>query len=91
MFLNIGGEVKIQKKNIIAILNMKTSAILDETKNYLKILKEDGNIVNISKKIGRSVVITEKNNKKIVYISPVSSITLLQRVNKKRYGYVKTE
>jgi len=82
VFLHIGGEVTIQKKSIVAILDMETSTLSKGTKNYLKTSEKVGNIINVSEKLPRSFVVIEKNKKKFVYISPISSMTLLKRLKK---------
>lgn len=89
MFLHLGGEIIVDKKNIIAILDMKSTLGSKDTKNFLTICEEEGFIKNVSEEESRSFVIVEeienKNksnkgiNKTIIYKSPISALTLQKR------------
>lgn len=83
MFLHIGGDKVVPVKNIIAILDMETTTISKDTKDFLSIAEEEGFIKTISSDIPKSFIITEIDKKSIIYLSPISSITL-----QKRAGYV---
>lgn len=79
MFLHIGGDIIIKIKDIITIMDMETTTISKITKEFLKIAEEEGFIVNISDDIPKSFVITEVNKKSKIYLSPISTSTLLKR------------
>lgn len=83
MFLHIGGDVVIPIKNVIAILDIETTTISKDSKEFLKIAEEEGFIEAISEDIPKSFIITEVEKKSKIYLSPISSITL-----QKRSGYV---
>ncbi|ODM27150.1 extracellular matrix regulator RemB [Acetivibrio mesophilus] len=83
MFLHIGGDRVVPIKNIIAILDMETTTISKDTKEFLAIAEEEGFIQTISSDIPKSFIITEIDKKSIIYLSPISSITL-----QKRAGYL---
>ncbi|HHV28534.1 MAG TPA: DUF370 domain-containing protein [Clostridium sp.] len=83
MFLHIGGDRVVPIKNIIAILDMETTTISKDTKEFLAISEEEGFIQTISSDIPKSFIITEIDKKSIIYLSPISSITL-----QKRAGYL---
>lgn len=75
MFLHIGNDVVVLKKDVVAILEMDSdsSAI---TKEFLEIAKDEGFIEYISEKDkGKSYLIT--TNK--IYLSPISCATLKKR------------
>ncbi|MCL6612517.1 MAG: DUF370 domain-containing protein [Peptococcaceae bacterium] len=77
MFLHLGGDKIVPKKDIIAILDYKkgNSAV---TKEFIQIAMDEGFVENISDpdKEKSYVITTEK-----IYISPISCNTL-----KKRFG-----
>lgn len=79
MFIHIGGDVVIPMKNIIAIMDMDTTTISKDTKEFLKIAEEEGFIESISMDLPKSYVITEYEKKSKIYLSPISSVTLLKR------------
>lgn len=79
MFLHIGGDVVIPIKNIIAILDIETTTISKDTKDFLSIAEEEGFIEAISNDLPKSFVITENDKKSKIYLSPISSVTLQKR------------
>jgi extracellular matrix regulatory protein B len=84
MFLHIGGDVVIPMRNVIAILDIETTTLSKDTKEFLKIAEEEGFIEAISENdIPKSFIITEIEKKSKIYLSPISSVTL-----QKRSGYI---
>ncbi|MCX7843328.1 MAG: DUF370 domain-containing protein [Clostridia bacterium] len=83
MFLHIGGDVVIPIKDVIAILDIESTTISKDTKEFLKISEEEGFIESISYDLPKSFIITEHDKKSKIYLSPISSVTL-----QKRAGYI---
>lgn len=83
MFLHLGGDVVIPTKNVIAIFDIDSTTISEDTRDFLKIAEEEGFIESISEDIPKSFIITETNKKSKIYLSPISSVTL-----QKRSGYI---
>jgi len=79
MFVHIGGDVVIPLKNIIAIMDMETTTISKDTRDFLKIAEEEGFIEAISSDLPKSFIITEQDKKSKIYLSHISSVTLLKR------------
>jgi len=79
MFLHLGGDVVIPLKNVIAIMDIETTTISKDSKDFLKIAEEEGFIETISNDIPKSFIITECNKKSKIYLSPISSVTLQKR------------
>lgn len=79
MFLHIGGDVVIPLASVIAILDIDTTTISKDTKDFLKVAEEEGFIQSISEDLPKSFVITETDKKSKIYLSPISSITLQKR------------
>lgn len=75
MFLHLGGNVVIPKKDIIAIIDMRTKTT-PSTKEFLEIADDEGFIEYISDDgKEKSFIITNKE----IYISPISCTTLKKR------------
>jgi hypothetical protein len=75
MFLHLGGDVVVPKKDIIAILDHRTR-LSPATKEFLEIAKDEGFIKKISQSDkNKSYIVTTKE----IYISPISCITLRKR------------
>ena len=66
-------------KNIIAIMDIDTTTISKDTKEFLKIAEEEGFIKSISEDLPKSFIITETDKKSKIYLSPISSVTLQKR------------
>jgi hypothetical protein len=79
MFLHIGGDVVLPLRNIIAIMDIETTTISKDSKDFLKIAEEEGFIESISQDLPKSFIITEIDKKSKIYLSPISSITLQKR------------
>lgn len=78
MFLHLGENVVIPISEVIAILDMNSTTNID-TRHFLKIAEEEGFVKKISKDEPKSFILTERNEKSIIYLSPISSITLAKR------------
>ncbi len=63
MFLHIGGDVVIPMKNVIAILDIDTTTLSKDTRDFLKIAEEEGFIGSISDDLPKSFIITEVEKK----------------------------
>ncbi len=83
MFLHIGGDVVLPMRNIIAIMDIESTTVSKDTKEFLKIAEEEGFIESISNDLPKSFIITEIDKKSKIYLSPISSVTL-----QKRSGYI---
>ena len=79
MFLHIGGDVVIPLKSVIAILDMDTTTVSKDSKSFIKIAEEEGFVIAIKNELPKSFVITEINKESRIYLSPISSVTLLKR------------
>jgi len=75
MFLHLGGDVVVLKKDIIAILDARTKHATI-TREFIDIAKDEGFIQPVSNaEKEKSYVITTKE----IYISPISCTTLKKR------------
>ncbi len=79
MFLHLGGDVVISLKDIISIMNTESSNKSSNTREFLKTAEDEGFIRKISEDEEKSFILTEKDKKTIIYLSPISSVTLYKR------------
>lgn len=91
MFLHLGQDTVIQTDNILGIFDLDTSTVSKSTRDYLSTMSKKKKVVNVSFELPKSFVITvDKNTKdKTMYISPISTATLLKRVE--NVNYLKNE
>ncbi|MBZ4662511.1 MAG: hypothetical protein JG776_193 [Caloramator sp.] len=78
MFLHLGENVVIPLSEVIAIFDIN-STFNSDTRNFLKIAEEEGFVKRITDDPPKSFVLTERNKKSIIYLSPISSLTLVKR------------
>lgn len=79
MFLHIGGDVVIPLKNVIAILDLESTTVSNNTREFLKTAEEEGFIETVGEDLPKSFIITENEKVSKIYLSPISSITLKKR------------
>jgi hypothetical protein len=84
MYLHAGNGKNIREKNIIGIFDMDNATVSSITRKYLTSEQKKNRVYSVSNDIPKSfIVCRDKNGKERVYISQISSSTLL-----KRTGYV---
>ncbi|NLN49218.1 MAG: DUF370 domain-containing protein [Clostridiales bacterium] len=81
MFIHLGEDIAVPLKDVVSIMNIKTSGFSKKTKEFLKIAEDEGFLVRISDKKPKSFIFTIKENQTIIYLSPISSVTLNKRAN----------
>jgi hypothetical protein len=79
MFIHLGGDTVISLKDVISIMDIESSNTSNTTKEFLSIAEDEGFIMKISEDRPKSFILTEKDHKTIIYLSPISSVTLYKR------------
>ena len=79
MFLHLGNDVYVNHKDIVAVCNLDTASVSKNTQIYLKKAEEMGIVETICSDIPKTFVIVRKKNKDKVYLTNISSVTLLKR------------
>ncbi len=83
MFLHLGSDVVVNMADVIAILDLDVTSTSKITREFLTVAEEEGFVVNVSDDLPKSFVITEIERESRVFISPISSQTLLKRARGK--------
>jgi extracellular matrix regulatory protein B len=73
VYVHVGGDVMVQMKEIIAILDY--SVIDDSIEMETWLTANDKKVIRLSKRITKSIVITDRK----IYLSPLASTTLKKR------------
>ena len=79
MFLHLGENVVVPIKDIIGIFDLQSTMYSSDTIQFLRMAEEDGFVERITDEETKSFVIEEVNKLCIVYLSPISSLTLSKR------------
>lgn len=84
MYLHLGNEKVVRYKDILGVFDIETSSISKITRDYLSNAQNKGNIINVTNELPKSFIVCsnpKEKSKYNVYISQISSITLLKRLN----------
>lgn len=79
MILHLGGDVVVPVEDIIAIIDMATTDQTAINREFLKTAEEEGFIRNFSEDPPKTFVLAEIKKKTVIFLSPISSVTLLKR------------
>lgn len=80
MYLHLGRDVVVMQQDIIGLFDLDTSTWSKHTKNFLTAWEEKGRVINVSDDLPKSAVVCcGKDGRTTVYISQLSSQTLLKR------------
>jgi len=78
MYLQIGEEKALFKKDIVGIFDLENTTIYKSTKEFLNKKEKEGKVINVSGALlPVSFLLTKED---FVYLSPVSSKTLKIRL-----------
>ena len=89
MYLHLGENTVVTTKSILGIFDLDTTTISKNTRDYLTKAEKAGNVINVSTELPQSFIVCSENNKTTVYISQISSRTLLKRNNGLRKDMLK--
>lgn len=82
MYLHLGMDKVITFDEIIGIFDLDTTTVSKSTRNYLAKAEKAGIVENICYDLPKSFIVCRtKDGKDKVYISQISSQTLLKRTN----------
>ena len=80
MYIHLGQDTVVKKSDIIGIFDLDNATVSKRTRDYLTKAEKDGRVINVSFELPKSFIVCQsKNNKQIIYISQLSSATLLKR------------
>ena len=80
MFLHLGRDVAVAEDSIIVVFDMDTATWSRHTRNYLTAAEKAGKVYVITDELPKSAVVCRENGDFVVYISQISSKTLLKRL-----------
>ncbi|MCX7614914.1 MAG: DUF370 domain-containing protein [Clostridiales bacterium] len=79
MYLHLGRDVAVSIKSIVGVFDLDTTSYSKITRTFLADAEKSGCVINVSDDVPKSFVLCEENGKKSIYISQISSATLLKR------------
>ncbi len=81
MYIHLGQETVVKTDEIIGIFDIDTTTVSKHTRNFLTKAEKEKKVINVSYELPKSFVLcNQKNGENKVYISQISTSTLLKRV-----------
>ena len=80
MYLHLGQEVVVRFKEIVGIFDLENTTVSSHTRRFLAEAEKNGQVVSVSPELPRSfVIVRDGKGNETVYISQLSTATLLRR------------
>ena len=79
MYLHLGQDVIVNERIIVGVFDMDNSTVSRHTRAFLARAQREGRVVNVSLELPKSFIVCEENGRETVYISQISTATLLRR------------
>lgn len=80
MYLHLGQDTVIQTSDIIGIFDIENASISKHTKDFLSHATNNQQVFNVSYEMPKSFIVCQSKEGQRLYISQISSRTLLKRV-----------
>ncbi|MBP3329805.1 MAG: DUF370 domain-containing protein [Clostridia bacterium] len=82
MYLHLGQETVVMQDDIVGIFDLDNTTVSKSTRDYLAKKEKEKKVINVSFELPKTFVLTNnKNEGSKVYISQISSSTLLKRAD----------
>ena len=85
MYLHLGEKTVIRTDNILGIFDLDNTSVSKHTRNFLAESTKQGRVINVSYELPKSYIICKEKEDWKVYISQISSNTLLKRKQQGNY------
>ena len=79
MYLHLGQSTLVKTKDIIGIFDLDTATVAKPTRDFLTKAEKEGRVINVTFELPKSFIVCNEDNEIKVYISQLSSTTLLKR------------
>lgn len=79
MYLHLGQDTVVTTDKIIGIFDIDRCTISKKTRDYLTAAEKEKRVINVSYELPKSFVVCKSDSGVVVYISQISSKTLLGR------------
>ena len=87
MYLHLGSSVSVRAEEIVGIFDLANASTSHITRSFLRSAEEEGMVINVGEDLPKSVVVCcPQGSWQRLYISPLSSATLLRRLESGGFG-----
>ena len=79
MYLHLGGDTVVATGDILGIFDLDNASWSKHTRAFLRRVQQEGRVINVTDDLPRSMVLCRIHGEERVYISLLSSATLMKR------------
>ena len=80
MYLHLGQDKVVATQEIVGIFDLDTSTVSKATRDYLARAEKEKRVINICSDLPKSFIVCgRRKEERLIYISQISSATLLKR------------
>lgn len=79
MYLHLGEKTVIKTSSIVGIFDLDNTTVSKNTRTFLSDAEKKGRVINVSYELPKSFIVCDEDGETTVYISQLSSQTLLRR------------
>ncbi len=79
MYLHLGRDVIVPTDSILAIYDMDTATLSKYTRAFMSAMEKEERVVQLFDDLPKSCILCEEGGVKTLYISQLSTATLLRR------------
>lgn len=79
MYLHLGQNTVVDTEQLLGVFDLDNSTVSKHTRDFLARAQKEGRVVNVSMELPKSFVVCREKEGETVYLSQLSSATLLRR------------
>ena len=79
MYLHLGQNTVVDTEQLLGVFDLDNSTVSKHTRDFLARAQKEGRVVNVSMELPKSFVVCRDQEGETVYLSQLSSATLLRR------------
>ena len=79
MYLHLGGDTVVATGDVLGIFDLDNASWSKHTRAFLRRVQQEDRVINVTEDLPRSMVLCRVNGEERVYISLLSSATLMKR------------
>ncbi len=88
MYLHLGNDAIVKKSDIIGVFDMDNTTISKQGRKFLTLAEQNKEVFYTTDDLPKSYIVTNNNKQNKVYVSSISSSTLLKRANSSKITIV---
>ena len=88
MYLHLGNDAIVKKSDIVGVFDKDNTTISKQGRKFLTLAEQNKEVFYTTDDLPKSYIVTNNSKKNKVYISSISSGTLLKRANSSKITIV---